>query len=177
MSVPVATGTSNQHDLYDRVEKNVIELNSKEIPIVSSILFFFFFPAARRARSSKHHLHRDVTTRCIRGEVDVGEETEQSRGSSPATATRDTIRIAMRRHGWRMENGEETGGNERSRADCGRNVVETARKEARAEEEEDGGANDGLDFTLNCSSVRLMYRDARHGASWGEKRQRAETRN
>lgn len=78
-----------------------------------------------------------------------------------------------------MENGEETGGKERSRAetDCGRNVVETARKEPRAEEEEDGVANDGLDFTLNCSSVRLMYRDPRHGASWGERRQRAETRN
>lgn len=104
--------------------------------------------------------------------VEIGEGTEE--GSSPET-TRNTIRIAMRRAGCRrMENGEETEGNGRSRAETRGRNVETARKEVA---EEDGeGANDGLDFTLNCSSVRLMYRDTRHRN--GERRaKRAETRN
>lgn len=152
-----------------------------QIPSFSS--FFSFhrpssssFPGPRgEVRSSRLDL-RDAA-RCVRGEisgnvgVEIGEGTEE--GSSPET-TRNTIRIAMRRAGCRrIESGEiETEGNGRSRPErSGRNGVE--RKEVA---EEDGeGANDGLDFTLNCSSVRLMYRDARQRN--GERRQRTETRN
>lgn len=112
----------------------------------------------------------DDVARCICGEMsgNVGVEIEREE------RTRNTIRIAMRRAGCRRIENEseiETEGNGRERRRRnGRNVEKEV-----AEEDGEEGANDGLDFTLNCSSVRLMYRDTRHRN--GERRQRAETRN
>ncbi|KAK1127903.1 hypothetical protein K0M31_003397 [Melipona bicolor] len=104
--------------------------------------------------------------------VDIGsaeaEAGRESRSSSPEMA-HHTIRIAMRQHcedrasSWidddddDDDDGEETEGNGRSRPET------TSRRNARPRKEiakEEDGVNDALDFTLNCSGVRLTCRDA-----------------
>ncbi|KOX75075.1 hypothetical protein WN51_13382 [Melipona quadrifasciata] len=108
--------------------------------------------------------------------VDIGsaeaEAGRESRSSSPEMA-HHTIRIAMRQHcedrasSWidddddgdddDGDDGEETEGNGRSRPET------TSRRNARPRKEiakEEDGVNDALDFTLNCSGVRLTCRDA-----------------
>ncbi|XP_033178346.1 uncharacterized protein LOC112213377 [Bombus impatiens] len=138
-----------------------------------------------RARLSNLDL-QDVT-KCICAEisgnvrVDIDSEVEtdhESRSSSPEMT--HTIRIAMRQHdrtGCRIDDGVETEGNGRSRPETGRRNVQ-ARKETTKEDEACNGVNDALDFTLNCSSVRLTCRDTslRTGTPC-EKQQRPETRN
>ncbi|KAF3428423.1 hypothetical protein E2986_12220 [Frieseomelitta varia] len=126
---------------------------------------------------------QDVT-KCICAEtsgnarVDIGsaeaEAGRESRSSSPEMA-HHTIRIAMRQHYedhascWiddddddDDDDGEETEGNGRSRPETTslrRNA--RPRKEIAKEEEasRNDGVNDALDFTLNCSGVRLTCRD------------------
>ncbi|CAD1475739.1 unnamed protein product, partial [Heterotrigona itama] len=116
---------------------------------------------------------QDVT-KCICAEisgnvrVDIGSEAEaasESRSSSPEMA--HTIRIAMRQQDrasddWiDNDDGEETEGNGRSRPETSRRNAARSRKEIAKEEDAscNDGVNDALDFTLNCSSVRLTCRD------------------
>ncbi|KOC64179.1 hypothetical protein WH47_12481 [Habropoda laboriosa] len=114
----------------------------------------------------------------ISGKTDAGRE---SRSSSPEMI--HTIRIAMRQHDARASCGinedEETGGNGRSRPETNSRNVQTWRKEASKDEENAcNGVTDALDFTLNCSSVRLTCRDTSlKTGTPGEKQQRPETRN
>ena len=57
--------------------------------------------------------------------------------------------------------GDETEGSGRSRPETGRRNAPPSRKEIAKEEDAscNDGVNDALDFTLNCSSVRLTCRD------------------
>ncbi|CAK9831370.1 hypothetical protein ANTRET_LOCUS8375 [Anthophora retusa] len=112
----------------------------------------------------------------ISGEADAGRE---SRSSSPEMI--HTIRIAMRQHdrtSYGINDDEETVGNGRSRPETNSRNVQTMRKEPTKEEDACNGVTDALDFTLNCSSVRLTCRDTnlRTGTPV-EKQQRPETRN
>ncbi|CAK9816326.1 hypothetical protein ANTQUA_LOCUS8867 [Anthophora quadrimaculata] len=112
----------------------------------------------------------------ISGEADAGRE---SRSSSPEMI--HTIRIAMRQHdrtSYGINDNEETVGNGRSRPETNSRNVQTMRKEPTKEEDACNGVTDALDFTLNCSSVRLTCRDTnlRTGTPV-EKQQRPETRN
>lgn len=134
MSVPVATGTSNQHDLYDRVEKNVIELNSKEIPIVSSILFFFFFSSCetRAIIETPSPSRRDDEMHPWRGGRRRGDgaiaRLQSGNGDSRHHTNRDEAA--------RMEDGER-GGNGRKRK------IEGGLREKRCRDGEEGGEGRG----------------------------------
>ncbi|XP_026670614.1 uncharacterized protein LOC108626407 [Ceratina calcarata] len=138
---------------------------------------------AGRLRLSNFNLEN--ANDCICSEVsgnvraDIEGDTE-SRSSSPEITR--TIRIAMRQHdlaGCKLcDDDDETEGNGRSRPETnGRNVT---RKESVKDEDGCNGVSGALDFTLNCSSVRLTCRDAnlRIGTGSGEKQRRGlETQN
>ncbi|CAK9798498.1 hypothetical protein ANTPLA_LOCUS1614 [Anthophora plagiata] len=136
-----------------------------------------------RVRLSKLDL-QDVTE-CICAEisgnvrVDINREADagrESRSSSPEMI--HTIRIAMRQHdrtSYGINDNEETVGNGRSRPETNSRNVQTMRKEPTKEEDACNGVTDALDFTLNCSSVRLTCRDM--SLRTVEKQQRPETRN
>ncbi|CAL7951579.1 unnamed protein product [Xylocopa violacea] len=140
----------------------------------------------RRVRLS--NLAVQGVTDCICAEisgnvrVDVAGDAEngcESRSSSPDVT--HTIRIAMRQHDRAVpatDDDEETEANGRSGPETSRRNAATARKQPAREEEAGDDVNDALEFTLNCSSVRLTCRDAslRNGTP-GEKQQRLETRN
>ncbi|XP_076754264.1 uncharacterized protein LOC143425405 [Xylocopa sonorina] len=140
----------------------------------------------RRVRLS--NLAVQGVTDCICAEmsgnvrVDIGGDAEtgcESRSSSPDVT--HTIRIAMRQHdraSLGTDDDEETEANGRPRPDTSRRNVPTARKQLAKEDEAGDDVNDALEFTLNCSSVRLTCRDTslRNGTP-GEKQQRLETRN
>lgn len=78
-----------------------------------------------------------------------------------------TIRIAMRQHYedgtscWIDDDGEETEGNGRSRPETTslRGDARPRKEIAKEDVSRNDGVNDALDFTLNCSGVRLTCRD------------------
>ena len=138
-------------------------------------LDFRFAGPSLGARLSSLDL-QDVT-KCICAEtsgnvrVDIGpaeaEAGRESRSPSPEMA-HHTIRIAMRQHYedrascWIDDddngNGVETEGNGRSRPEA-TSLRRNARPRKEIAKEADDGVNDALDFTLNCSGVRLTCRD------------------
>ncbi|XP_034190766.1 uncharacterized protein LOC117609039 [Osmia lignaria lignaria] len=129
---------------------------------------------------------QDVTG-CICSEIaanfrlHIGKKSEATGCSrSPSPEMTHTIRIAMKQHdrsACGVSDDEETEGNRRSRPETNRKNRQRTGKEV-DREECSNGVQDTLNFTLNCSGLRLACRDTNLSTEIAsEKQQKSKIRN